>query len=130
MVVGPRSVGSMPHVLAAAHACLVLLRDLPAFRGVLPAKMFEAMAMGKPIVLSAPRGEASRLVEEFGCGIWVPPEDGAALASALRELATSPNAVEEMGAAGRRLAERAFSRDRMTEEVRSCLEGIARSAGA
>ncbi|MEE2745316.1 MAG: glycosyltransferase, partial [Pseudomonadota bacterium] len=51
---------------------LVHLRDSITFSEVLPSKLFEAMAMGIPILLVSPNGEASNLVEQLGVGKWVP----------------------------------------------------------
>jgi glycosyltransferase involved in cell wall biosynthesis len=48
--------------------------------------MFEAMGMGLPIVLAAPKGEASRILAEDGAGLWVPAGDTNALAAACRRL--------------------------------------------
>lgn len=112
-----RMVGSVPHedvpaLYSEADAAVVLLRDRPLFRGALPTKMLEAMAAGRPIVLSA-RGEAARLVDDCGGGVVVPPEDPGALARAFGELAADRARVALLGAAGRRCAEERFSRARM-----------------
>ena len=42
--------------------------------------------MGLPILLAAPEGEASSVVEGDGAGVCVPPEDPDALAAAVRRL--------------------------------------------
>ena len=56
-----------PFVTALVH-----LKDAPAFADVLPSKIFEAMAMGLPILLVSPKGEASDLLQSHGVGEWVP----------------------------------------------------------
>lgn len=100
----------IPTLYAESDVAVVMLRDLPIFEGALPTKMLEAMAAGRPLVLAA-RGEAARLVEDERCGVVVPPEDPRALAEALTALAADPDRRAAMGAAGRRTAERDFSRE-------------------
>jgi glycosyltransferase involved in cell wall biosynthesis len=76
-----------------AHAAAVLLRDRPIFEAALPTKLLEAMAARRPVLLCA-RGEAAKLVERAGAGAVVAPDDGHALAVAIRELASTP--IEDM----------------------------------
>ena len=64
----------MPAVWSLCDVALVHLKDMPAFRDVIPSKMFEAMAMGLPLLLASPDGEARRILEADGAGIWVPAE--------------------------------------------------------
>lgn len=67
----------------------------------MPTKLLECMAAGRAVVLAA-RGEAADLVRRTGAGVVVPPEDPAALAGALRDLAAAPGEVVAMGERGRR----------------------------
>lgn len=115
---------AMPSVLAGADVCIVPLKDIPLFVGSLPSKLFEAMAAGRAVVLAAPNGEASSLVEKHGCGVTVPAEDPTALAAALRRLAADPACVREMGVRGRLAAESDFSREVMTVRIRSFLQEV------
>ena len=48
--------------------------------------MFEAMAMGLPILLSVPDGEAYEILAGHKAGLWVPPENPDALAEACLKL--------------------------------------------
>ncbi|MGD0474103.1 MAG: glycosyltransferase family 4 protein [Candidatus Velthaea sp.] len=66
----------------------------------LPKKMFDALAMGTAVVLSA-HGEAARLIAQSGGGIVVTPEDPPALAAAIAELAADRGRCQQLGAAGR-----------------------------
>jgi len=80
---------SMPAVWGLCDVALVHLKDNPAFSEVIPSKIFEAMAMGLPILLAAPDGEARGIVEGHAAGIWVPPENPEALAEAVQKLSTN-----------------------------------------
>lgn len=94
----------VPGLLAAADLSAVVLRDSPTFAGVLPSKLFEAMAMRTPILLGV-RGEAQALVERAGAGLAFNPGDPDALLAALREFAAmGPARRAELGARARSYA--------------------------
>ncbi len=109
----------MPSVLAAANICLVPIRSIRFLSGMIPGKMFEAMAAGKAVVLAAPPGEASHIIEAGKCGVVVPPESPQLLAQAIERLASDPAALRVFGMAGRRLAEGEFSCETMVQRIRS-----------
>lgn len=104
----PRS--EVRDVMAATDIALVLLRDSPVFRTVLPTKMFEAMAAGRPVVLGVD-GEARRVLESSGGGLFVPPQDGGALVEAIRQLASSPERRAALGESGRRYVHQEYDRE-------------------
>jgi glycosyltransferase involved in cell wall biosynthesis len=74
----------IPAVWSLCSVALVHLKDSPAFTEVIPSKIFEAMAMGLPILLAAPDGEARKIIDRHRAGIWVPPENPEALADAAK----------------------------------------------
>ena len=82
----PQPKENMPAVWSLCDVALVHLKDSPVFAGVIPSKIFEAMAMGLPVLLAAPEGEASRLLGEDEAGLRVPAEDPDALAGAVMKL--------------------------------------------
>jgi len=90
----------VPELYAACDVGLVTLRDTPLFQEVLPSKIFEYLAMERPVLLSV-RGEARRLVEAAAAGVYVPPEDPDALAEAVRAVLAAPDELERMGERGR-----------------------------
>jgi glycosyltransferase involved in cell wall biosynthesis len=77
---------AMPAVWSLCDVALVHLKNDPVFAGVIPSKIFEAMASGLAVLLAAPKGEASRIIETDGAGVWVAAEDPDALAIATRQL--------------------------------------------
>lgn len=99
----------VPDILAASDVCLVPLRDLPVFRTAIPSKIFEAMGCARPIVLTVD-GEARRVVEAAGAGVFVPPGQPEALAEAVRALVGDPARCAALGRAGRRAAEAHYDR--------------------
>jgi len=97
---GQRPKGDMPVIWTATDAGLILLRNDPLFCKVVPSKLFEAMAMGRPVVLGV-AGESRALLETANAGIPVPPQDAAALAAAVQTLAANPARAAAMGASGK-----------------------------
>ncbi len=96
-------------VLSASNACLVMLKDAPLFRTVIPSKIFECMGAARAIV-STVEGESRRILEAAECGIFSPPEDAGALANLLAQLAADPARLDAMGQSGRAHALANYSR--------------------
>lgn len=113
----------VPELLNAADCVLVPLRNLEIFRGALPTKMFEAMACGKPLVLSV-AGEAAELVEAAGAGICVAPEDSVAIQQAILALNKDRSGARRMGDNGRAFVLQHFSRDARALELNQALETL------
>ncbi len=86
---GVERLGYVPHdevlrELAASHMTLCLLDDVPGTASIYPAKIFELMRLGRPILTLAPQGSAlARLARTHGLGPVVPPRDPQAIGSAL-----------------------------------------------
>ncbi|MBX5452226.1 MAG: glycosyltransferase family 4 protein, partial [Thermogemmatispora sp.] len=106
----------VPLLLAAADACLIIMRKLPLFTGALPCKMYEALACGRPILLAVD-GEARRLAEEAGAAIFVEPENPTALAQAILQLYQQPGLAQALSTRGRTLAEERFDYDQLSARL-------------
>lgn len=104
-------------------AAVIHLRDTPVFRTVIPSKLFEAMAMGIPI-LHGVEGESARIVEREGCGLTFAPGDAAGFANAVVRLAGDPVLYERCRANARRAAER-YDRRRLARDMLSVLLAVA-----
>jgi colanic acid biosynthesis glycosyl transferase WcaI len=111
---------AMPALLNQAYATMVTLKALDVLRHARPSKMYESMAVGRPIVASL-SGEAAELVEAAGCGLVVPPEDPAALASAIERLAADPEGARIMGERARAYVAEHFSRATIARRLREVL---------
>lgn len=96
-----RSPLDMPELYAAADYQLVMLRDLPELRGMVPGKLQAALSCAAPVVASA-GGDTVALVERARAGLSCPPEDWAALADRFwLASAIPPPARVDMGRRGR-----------------------------
>jgi glycosyltransferase involved in cell wall biosynthesis len=107
-----------PPLLAASDALLVPLSAHPTFRDFVPSKLIDAMAVGRPVILSA-AGESARFLEVADAGVVAAPEDADALATAIRWLRDHPAEAEEMGRRGR-----AFARTRLRSTQAQRLEEL------
>lgn len=76
----------------------------------------EAMACGRPIVVSA-HGGAAEIVQPDVDSLTHPPGDASALAARILQLARDPDLRERLGRAGRATAERRFDRARLAREL-------------
>lgn len=116
----------VPALLAAADLSAIVLRDSPTFTGVLPSKIFEAMAMQTPIVLGV-RGEAQALVEAAHAGLAFTPGDPAALVATLHSFAMlgAPGRAA-MGQQARSFALLHHDRTRQARQLADFLEPLAR----
>lgn len=84
--------------------------------GVVPLKLFEAMAAGVPVVVTDLPGQAEIVTSER-CGIVVPADDPAALARAVRDLSIDRRMAAEMGRRGREAVERTYSWDAAADQI-------------
>jgi colanic acid biosynthesis glycosyl transferase WcaI len=119
---------AMPGIWSLCDVALVHLKDSPAFAEVIPSKMFEAMAMAKPILLVSPAGEASAILLEDGAGLWVEagcPESLAAAASRLRH----DSALRQGLATGGLAAAQHHTRERQAELFIDCLTELLAKPG-
>jgi glycosyltransferase involved in cell wall biosynthesis len=123
VIAPPQPKDTMPRIWSLCDVALIHLKDSPAFAEVIPSKMFEAMAMGLPLLLVAPRGEASRIVEREQAGLVVPAADPAAFAEAVKTLARDEAgrrglAQNALQAAGR------YSRERQAVDMMKVLDAV------
>jgi glycosyltransferase involved in cell wall biosynthesis len=105
-LVGRVPIAQVPDYLSAADVVVVPQRDSSDTRGQVPAKLFDAMALGRPIVST----RVSMIPEILeGCGVLVAPGDAAALGGAIGRLLDRPDEARVLGAAARRRAVERYS---------------------
>ena len=64
----------VPLYLSVCDVSLAPLKNRKNFREVIPSKIFEASAMGKPTLLGV-QGQAQEIIEKYGAGLCFIPED-------------------------------------------------------
>jgi glycosyltransferase involved in cell wall biosynthesis len=85
--------------------------------------ILEAMAMGRAVICSKTEGQRDVLLDGK-TGIFVPPQDPAALRNAIEHLLSHPEVAEQMGREGRRLVEARHSLDDYIQSIRKILEDV------
>lgn len=89
-----------------------------------PNKLFEAMAMGRPVVV-AEGTAAADIVRREGCGI-VSPYAEAGVRDALRRLASDPEAAARLGRAGHAAALREYNWPAQARRLLAVYDDLAR----
>jgi glycosyltransferase involved in cell wall biosynthesis len=116
----------MPTALAAANACLAILKPVPLYATVYPNKVFDYMAAGRAVILAID-GVIREVIESAKAGIFVPPGDAAALAEAICSLADDPARAETMGISGRQHVEAYFDRAALAAQLEQLMRELAGS---
>lgn len=106
--------------------CMADIHLLPQSVGaadlVLPSKLSGMLASGRPVIATCSNGtELQGVVAQ--CGLVVPPQDSAALARAICQLAEDVNARLELGRRARAYAESNFEREAVLGRVFGALDG-------
>jgi len=121
----------VPGVLAGAAValCMSSSRRSPGSKqpgansGVLPLKLYEAMACGVPIIASDQDGQAD-VIRSTRCGIVIASEQPGELARAVAWLWTHPKERAAMGANGRRAVETGDSWDHRAADTDRFLRSL------
>jgi glycosyltransferase involved in cell wall biosynthesis/protein-tyrosine-phosphatase len=114
--------GDINNLLAALDVFV-----LPSLNEGLPMAVLEAMAAGKPVVVSRVGG-LPEVIQHGASGLLVPPGDAHALARACVDLARDREWASRIGAAGQRVVEEEFSHHRSGAAVADLYVAIGRRA--
>jgi glycosyltransferase involved in cell wall biosynthesis len=126
---GGRRQRELPELIRGAVAALVPISDPEgrSSRGVMPLKMFEALACGTPVIVSDLRGQAE-FVRDTSCGLVVPVGDAEALARAVAALAADPSRARELGEKGARVVAAEHSWDVRAGEIAKVVQDAIKAA--
>ena len=124
-LLGPRPWSEMPAFLRASDVSIVHLSDSPLFRTVIPSKMFEVMAAGRPIIMGV-KGEAASILNEAQAGLAIQPESPEEMRDAILALYTDPSKCRQLGDNGRSYAMRSASYQARAEGYLDVLAGLPR----
>lgn len=116
----PVSKAEMSTILAAADACLAILKPIEEYKTTYPNKVFDYMAAGRPVVLAID-GVVREVVEAAGCGLFACPGDPVALAGVIRQMVSDPQQFRRMGLAGRQYLQQHFSREAIAQKLMKIL---------
>jgi glycosyltransferase involved in cell wall biosynthesis len=106
----------MPDALSSSDVCLVHLSKVDLFEHVIPSKIFETMAMRRPIIMGV-EGRAREIVLAAESGVAMEPENDAQLYEILVRMAESPGTVEALGLNGRKFVIEHFNRNELASDM-------------
>jgi glycosyltransferase involved in cell wall biosynthesis len=106
-------------------ASLIHLKASPLFESVIPSKMFEAMAMGVPL-LHGVGGESADIVRTSRSGICFAAGQPEALLSAIRQVSTDKDAYQQMKTSCLSSAQN-YNRANLADRMADCLQGVVNS---
>lgn len=108
---------------ALSNISLVLLKKSDLFKTVIPSKIFESLAMAKPIILGV-EGESAELLEAAKAGICIEPEQADDLAARVLELSQNPERCRQLGRNGRQYVMEHFDRIVLARKLASVIESV------
>ena len=115
----------MADVLAAADACIAILKPIDLYRTTYPNKVFDYMAAGRAVILAI-GGVICDVVLTEKAGLAVIPGDPVDLAAVIRRMADDPTLTKAMGAAGRAAIEKRYNRNKYSHQFNLLLEDMVR----
>ena len=124
ILAGQRPYTEMPSFIAASDICL-----LPAYpwektmHDIVPIKLYEYMAMGKPVISTKLSGVMREFGEDNGVVYVDEPADAIDKAKSL----VKDGKIGELGAKSRKLVQK-YSWDSITDEFEKIIEGVIRSS--
>lgn len=115
---------NMSNAIAACNAYIVPLKKNDLFLGAIPSKLFEPLAMGKPILLGVD-GEARELfIEKGNGGLFFKPEDANELAEKVLYLNANRNEISILGDNGKKFVSINFNREKIAKLFFEKLESL------
>ncbi|WP_347157109.1 glycosyltransferase family 4 protein [Pontibacter chitinilyticus] len=108
-----------------ADLSLVLFKELPVLKTNSPAKFYDSLACGTPVIVTN-AGWTKSFVEQHGCGWYVPAEQPKALAKSIKEALADPEKLQAAGVRGVGVAQRLFDRQQLVKQVEAVLQGVIR----
>lgn len=114
----------MPEFWSLSSVSLVLLKKSALFKTVLPSKIFESMAMVRPVILGV-EGESAELVMSAGGGICIEPESSKDLAIQVLKLYHDPTLRQKLGSSGRQYVLEHFDRQVLAKRFVDVMKLVA-----
>lgn len=120
-LLGMQPFAEVPALLAAADMVIIPQREQSFSQAQIPAKLIDAMAMGKPIVASAV-SDIPTILED--CGLTVPPGDAQAVANAVEKILTDHALADSLGRKARQRFLKHYTWDAMAEQLLPIFERL------
>ena len=122
--VGRQDREDIPKYWGLCDVGLVHLKNDPVFETVIPSKIFETMASGRPVMYCGPDSDGARLIKKYDCGLAANSDDPKALASQLRVLKRDAELCNRLATNGKK-ASPIFSREVQAEATLAVLQATS-----
>ena len=119
--IDPVSKNQMVDILAAADACIAILKPLELYKTTYPNKVFDYMAAGRPVLLVID-GVIRTVVEEAKCGLFVQPGNAGDLVKMTTWLSQHSAKAREMGKLGQKYLVDHFNRIELADKFIEVME--------
>lgn len=123
MMIDQQPKSRMREFWALSDISLVLLKKSDLFKTVIPSKIFESLAMAKPIILGV-EGESADLLRAAKAGICIEPEHADDLAACVLELSQNPARCQQLGRNGRQYVMEYFDRTVLARKLAYVIEVV------
>ena len=111
-------------VLASSDCLLIHLKKTDLFATVIPSKIFEAMAMKRPLVMGV-EGESADIVQESGSGIAMESDNEQQLVDAVLKLKDDDQLRNQLCNNGREFVSKNYTRDSLAQKMLDVMEKVA-----
>ena len=120
----PVSKTEMPGILKAVDVAIVPLKKLDLFKGAIPSKIFEALAMKKPLLLGVDGEARKHFIENAQAGLFYTPEDINSLKTQVLNFLENPDETKKMGDRARNYVADVFDRNKIAEGLYDELQNM------
>ena len=120
----PVTKSEMPGILKSVDIAIVPLKKLDLFKGAIPSKIFEALAMKKPLLLGVDGEARKHFIENAQAGLFYTPEDIDSLKTQVLYFLENPDETKKMGDRARNYVADVFERNKIAEGLYDELQNM------
>ncbi len=118
----------MHKIMVRSNLNVVPLKKNHLFSSVVPSKLYESMAFGKPIVLGV-EGEAREILKTAKAGVCIRPENAVDMKEAILSFYNDRNFAFECGINGREFVEKNYSRKILAKKYEKVIQTLIKDKG-
>ena len=120
----PVKKSEMPSILKCIDVAVIPLKKLDLFKGAIPSKVFEALAMKKPLLLGVDGEAKNHFIDKAQAGLFYTPEDIESMKAQIIFLLKNKNERREMGENARKYVSDVFDRNKIAEGLYDALQNM------
>jgi colanic acid biosynthesis glycosyl transferase WcaI len=121
---GAQPLETIPYFLKTSDILIESLKEVPVTKGTFPAKLFEYMASGRPIVFGSREGEAVRELQTAGGALWFPTDSPERLSELILQLKSGAIDGEHLGEQYRKHATQFHRRELWAQRYLDALKSM------